>query len=107
MRLLAAQQGQNLLKEIIVYIFFYTTFLIDRNMETIISEIRKKGFDKLQKEIEDKLNLKRKLEQSITTLKQNITTYNNKKKYWSKENEKILQKISELKNTSEVIFKIL
>lgn len=76
-------------------------------METIISEIRKKGFDKLQKEIEDKLNLKRKLEQSITTLKQNITTYNNKKKYWSKENEKILQKISELKNTSEVIFKIL
>lgn len=107
MRLLSAQQGQNLLKEIIVYIFFYTTFLIDRNMETIISEIRKKGFDKLQKEIEDKLNLKRKLEQSITTLKQNITTYNNKKKYWSKENEKILQKISELKNTSEVIFKIL
>ena len=107
MRLLSAQQGQNLLKEIIVYIFFYTTFLIDRNMETIISEIRKKGFDKLQKEIEDKLNLKRKLEQSITTLKQNITTYNNKKKYWSKENEKILHKISELKNTSKVIFKIL
>lgn len=75
-------------------------------METIISEIRKKGFDKLQKEFEDKLNLKRKLEQSITTLKQNIATYNNKKKYWSKENEKILQKISELKNTSEVILKI-
>ena len=49
-------------------------------METIISEIRKKGFDKLQKEFEDKLNLKRKLEQSITTLKQNIATYNNKKK---------------------------
>ena len=73
-------------------------------METIISEIRKKGFDKLQKEIEDKLNLKRKLEQSIATLKQNIATYNNKKKYWSKENEKILQKISELKNTSEVNF---
>lgn len=72
-------------------------------METIISEIRKKGFDKLQKEINEKLKLKQKLEQSISTLKQNITTYNNKKKYWTQENAKILRKISELKNTSEVI----
>ena len=70
-------------------------------METLLTELRTKGFDKYQEEIRKKMNLKKELETSISTLQNELIMYNNKKRYWLKENGKVVQKINELKSASE------
>ena len=62
-------------------------------METLLTELRTKGFDKYQEEIRKKMNLKKELETSISTLQNELIMYNNKKRYWLKENGKVVQKI--------------
>ena len=72
-----------------------------KSMETLLTELRTKGFDKYQEEIRKKMNLKKELETSISTLQNELIMYNNKKRYWLKENGKVVQKINELKSASE------
>ena len=71
-------------------------------MESMLCGIKQNGIDKYHEIIEEKIQIKKSLENSIANLKQTIHMYRNKAKYWDLENEKVLTQILQLKNASEV-----
>lgn len=71
-----------------------------KNLEQIISSIKEQGFEKFEKELNNKLKIKAKLEKSIETLKKKIAIHNNSKKNVKNENVKEIIKIQNLKNVS-------
>ena len=75
---------------------------VDKNMESMLYGIKQNGIDKYHEIIEEKIQLKKTLENSIVNLKQTIHIYKNKAKYWDLENEKVLMQILQIKNASEV-----
>lgn len=75
---------------------------IDKNMETMLYGIKQNGIDKYHEIIEEKIQIKKILENSIANLKQTIHIYKNKAKYWDLENEKIVMQILQIKTASEV-----
>ena len=72
-------------------------------MENILSEIKLKKFEKNSNEIKEKKLIKENLEKSILNLQKEINIYNNKKKYWLKENFKVEKQINFLRNENEKI----
>lgn len=76
--------------------------LLDKNMETMLYGIKQNGIDKYHEIIEEKIQIKKILENSIANLKQTIHIYKNKAKYWDLENEKIVTQILQIKTASEV-----
>lgn len=71
-------------------------------METMLYGIKQNGIDKYHEIIEEKIQIKKILENSIANLKQTIHIYKNKAKYWDLENEKIVMQILQIKTASEV-----
>ena len=72
-----------------------------RALEQMISSIKEKGFQKYEKEYNNKLKIKAKLEQSIETLKRKISLNVNNKRYVKQENTKEKMKIENIKSVSE------
>ena len=72
-----------------------------QNLEDMINSIKNKGFDKYENEINEKIQKKDKLENSIQILKSKINMYENEKKYIIKDNSKEKLKISNLQNVSK------
>ena len=72
-----------------------------RALEQMISSIKEKGFEKYEKEYNNKLKIKAKLEQSIETLKRKISLNINNKRFVKQENTKEKMKIENIKNVSE------
>ena len=56
-----------------------------------------------QDEINNKKALVISLENSISALKRKINVYNSNKKYWNKENSKVVNSLETLKLTAKVI----
>ena len=87
--------------------FLKTNFSLEEkfltNMENILSEIKIKKFEKYSNEIKEKKLIKENLEKSILNLQKEINIYNNKKKYWLKENFKVEKQINFLRNENEKI----
>ena len=72
-----------------------------QNLEDMINSIKNKGFDKYENEINEKVQKKDKLENSIQILKSKINMYEHEKKYIIKDNSKEKLKISNLQNVSK------
>ena len=72
-----------------------------QNLEDMINSIKNKGFDKYENEINEKIQKKDKLENSIQILKSKINMYEHEKKYIIKDNSKEKLKISNLQNVSK------
>ena len=72
-----------------------------KNLEDMINSIKNKGFDKYENEINEKIQKKDKLENSIQILKSKINLYENEMRYVMKDNTKEKLKISNLQNVNK------
>ena len=71
------------------------------NLEGMINSIKLRGFNKYQNEIEEKLEKKGKLENSISLLKSKLNLYENQKKNCKQEDAKNLIQIQNMKNVNQ------
>ncbi len=80
-------------------VFFF--FILVRNLEYLIQEIKTKGFDKCRDETEKKSNLKKKLEISVENLQKKVNFFKSRRKNFGGKNSKMESEISMYKNLSE------
>jgi hypothetical protein len=73
------------------------------NIGTKLSYIKTNFMTNFQDEINNKKALIISLENSISALKRKINVYNSNKKYWNKENSKVVNSLETLKLTAKVI----
>lgn len=76
------------------------------NIGTKLSYIKTNFMSNFQDEINNKKALVISLENSISALKRKINVYNTNKKYWNKENSKVVNSLETLKLTAKVIYLI-
>ena len=81
--------------------YYYTIDNDMNNLEGMISSIKLKGFNKFQNEIDEKIEQKLKLENSISVLKSKLNMYENQKKNIKQEDAKNLLQIQNMRNVSE------
>ena len=81
--------------------YYYTINNDMNNLEGMITSIKSKGFNKFQNEIEEKIEKKSKLENSILVLKSKLNMYENQKKNIKQEDAKNLLQIQNMRNVSE------
>lgn len=73
-------------------------------MESMLNGIKQNGIEKYHEIIEERIQLKKDIENSINNLKQKIHMYKSKAKYWDLENEKVLMQILQIKTVSDVSY---
>ena len=73
------------------------------NMEIMINDIHKEGFENLKFKIKKREIQKNELLNSINNIKKQINFINNRKKYWNNENAKVEKELKQIKNISERI----
>lgn len=68
----------------------------------MLSSLQAKTFEKIQNEIDEKKVIRAALESSIAEIHHLIYIYNNSKKFWEKENTKVLNQIGTIQSNSKV-----
>lgn len=71
-----------------------------KNLESMINEIKSQGFEKYEKEYQEKMKIKTKLENSIEALKKKIMLYNNDSRGVKKDFSKDKLKIQNMRSVS-------
>lgn len=73
---------------------FYST------MSNFMSHLSRNCLSRIKAETQEKSIMKKQLERSVQTYRDKITMYNSKKRYWIKENSKLIKEIDQLSNIS-------
>ena len=82
--------------------YIISLFLV-KTLETLISEIKSRGFEKCKNEIDEKLKIKKYYEVSIESLQKKINFINSQKKHHGTKNTKIIGEANLCKDISQVI----